>query len=88
MAMPNIIQDNTAVNMSSNALANVFKMEFNDFKNNAVTIPIAALLKMMQATFTCSIEDMLAEVNASRKCPLTPRTRMLQKTESVYMKTF
>lgn len=48
MVIPNNSMANTAVNMSSKALANVFSIEFNDRKNSDVVIPTAALLNTMR----------------------------------------
>lgn len=48
--MPNIIQHKIAVNINSNALANVFKMELRLRRKRLVTMPMAALLKAIMMT--------------------------------------
>ena len=63
-AMPNIIQHSTAVNMSSKALANVFRMEFKLRKKRLVTIPMAALFITMAKTPGCMIVAMLSNSKA------------------------
>lgn len=48
--IPKMNQHNTAVNMISNALAKVFRIELRRCKNNAVVMPMAALLNMIAKT--------------------------------------
>jgi len=48
--IPKIIQESTAVNINSKALANVFKIELRDFKKRLVTIPIRALFIIIKMT--------------------------------------
>jgi hypothetical protein len=49
-AMPKIIHDKTAVNISSKALANVLSIELSDFKKKLVTMPINALFMTIKMT--------------------------------------
>ena len=86
--MRNMIQHRTAVNISSNALAKVLRMELSDLKNNAVTMPMPALLKIIAITLNWNIDDKLAVVKAVCSEPVYCRARMLQMTESMYMNTF
>ena len=88
MAIPNIIQHKTAVNISSKALAKVFSIELSDRKNKLTTIPMAALFNIIQITLVCAMEDRLVKVNAPVSSPLNARTIMLQMMEFKYMKTF
>ena len=83
--IPKIIQLRTAVNISSKALAKVFRMEFNFFKKRDVTIPMAALFKMMAMTLIVMIDVILSLVNASLSDPPDFRTIRLQRMESTYM---
>ena len=88
IAIPKIIQHNTAVNISSKALANVFKMEFKFLRNRLVTIPMAALFTTMIKTPGCKMAEMLLGWKALVSSPLKPSTTALQTMESRYMKTF
>lgn len=86
--IPKIIQHNTAVNMISSALAKVLRIEFSCFRNNAVVMPMPALLKIMAKTLPLAMDARLSPVNASDNVPLYQRTAKLHKTESTYMKKF
>ena len=48
--MSSISHENNATSKSSNALANTLNIEFNDFKNKLVQIPINALFNIMNIT--------------------------------------
>jgi hypothetical protein len=52
---PNRIKLKMAVNTSSKAEANAFRMEFKFFKNKEVTIPTIELLIIIQMTKNCQI---------------------------------
>lgn len=54
MVIENTILHKMAVNINSNALAKVFKMEFKFFKKKLVIIPMAALLNMIRTTLGCA----------------------------------
>ena len=86
--IPKIIQHKTAVNMISRADAKVLRIEFSCLKNNAVVIPMAALLNKMANTLTLEIDAMLSAVKAADNVPLYQRTAKLQTMESKYIKTF
>ena len=95
--MPKNIQARMPVNMSSNALANVFNIELSDFKNKLVTIPIAALLRIIINTFQWNTRLSESQDKASNKPPpplsLSSGTQKLssntlQIIESTYMNAF
>ena len=88
IAMPNMIQHNTAVNMSSSALANVLRMELRDRRKSETTMPMAALLIMIQMTDTWHIEARLSGVKAVTSWPRKPRATALHTIESTYINTF
>ena len=81
-------QHRTAVNINSNALAKVFNIEFSDRKNKLTTIPMAALLIMIDTTLTWRMDDRLAAVKAPVSSPWYVRMRQLQTIESKYINTF
>lgn len=86
--MPKMIQQRMAVNISSRALAKVFKMEFNDLRNSAVTMPMPALLMIIATTFTCQMDVKLDLVKAIDNMPVYCRAKTLQRMESMYINTF
>ena len=88
MAIPKINQHRTAVNISSKALAKVFKIEFRFLKNRLVVMPMAALLNMIARTMGLPSEATLSTVKAPVSSPRKPNTTTLQKMESTYMNMF
>lgn len=88
IAMPKIIQHSTAVNISSSALAKVFRIEFKLRRNRLVTIPMAALFTTMISTPGCKMAEIFWGVNAVESSPLNPNTTALHTMESRYIKTF
>lgn len=65
IGIPKINQLRTAVNINSKALANVFNMELSFFRKRDVTIPIPALLKMIDTTLMVRMDLILSDVKAS-----------------------
>ena len=87
MGMPKIIQHRTAVNISSKAEANVFRIEFRARKKREVTMPIAALLTMMESTDGRAIAVNPAMVKAVNNSPFRPRAMTLHRMDCTYMNT-
>lgn len=88
IGMPKSSQQKTAVNMSSRALANVFKIELRVLRKKLVIMPMAALFSMISSTVGRRTAPRAAGWNAACMLPCTISTPALQMIESTYMNTF
>lgn len=92
IGMLNKIQHNTAVKISSTALAKVFSIEFKVFRKKLVIIPTSELFNIIKITFGCRnvLISTLVSVSLTLFVNTLNRTiaTMLQKILSMYINTF
>lgn len=88
----NKIQHNTAVKISSIALAKVFNIEFKVFKKKLVIIPTIALFNIINIIFGCKAVLISILLNVSLMLFLNVVNKIiatiLQKILSIYINTF